>query len=148
MKIYWIVTSWIPRPLPRSKAEWEKFKKVLSLFLNVPNEPQSWATVAGHVSAIPSHNTRKPYRYFANVAKRLAINKLAQDERSLALQTIKESLEAKMKELVDKEAAEIMAAGEPKLVVQTPSDEPPMFTESSLEAVKCQNTIPQTDSQN
>ncbi len=103
--IYWLhrLTPWLPRKLPSTQAEYDDMKRILLEAYNVPDEPQVWALVAGHITSTPAHVMRKPWGHIANACKRLAINKLAQDNKVAAINELK----AKLEELTLKESARI-----------------------------------------
>lgn len=97
LRLWYQLTARVPRLLPSTWSEWADLKYVLIFYFDVPDEAQTWATVAGHVGSVPTKTLRCSYRYLANVALRLSVNKVAQDVRVEAVSELKKKLEEQMK---------------------------------------------------
>lgn len=97
------------RNLPVNAEEWIELKRVLTTYFGVPDQPEFWATIAGHVCSVPGGKIQASYQYLANVGNRLTINAAAQTVRQAAVRQLEERLAIKMKELADKEAADAAA---------------------------------------
>ncbi len=92
-----ITVDW-PRHLPRNEAEVNKLKQVLITHFGLKDEPSHWIAIFGQMCSVKPTSVRKPYRHYVNVAKRMEINKLANDSKMLEIEKLHVKLEAKLKE--------------------------------------------------
>ncbi len=100
-KLYYWLTAYVPRRLPTTEAQYDRFKNVLVDCYGVPNEPQVWALVSGQIASTPAHKLRKSWGHIANAAKRLGINGLAQRHGAIARAVLTEKVEAAAKKQKD-----------------------------------------------
>jgi len=121
LKAYYKITGKIPRHLPQTKEEFEKIKSILISTYDLEDTPQVWYTVASHMTALHPQKIKQSYEAMANVAKRMKINGVLQDQKILAEQ----ELRAKMEELA-KKAAEEAKHESVDLPTGTPEAEPPV----------------------
>ena len=91
-KLYYKLTYFLPRPIPKTEYDYEKFKDILIQYFGVKNDPKSWMTVAGQITSTPSEKMYKSWGKIANCAKRLDINKLAHDHKTQAIKDLNELL--------------------------------------------------------
>ena len=101
------LTPWFPRKLPTTKEEYEHMKAVLIKAYGVQDDPRVWATVAGHISSVPSFKIRVAWGSLANCGKRININELAQFFRQQAVTELQTKLEKAIKEFNEKEAQNV-----------------------------------------
>lgn len=99
--LFYHLTAYLPRRLPRTEAEFLKFKDILLTHYGVEDAPQSYATIAGQIQSTPGHKLRKSYGDIANQCKRLKINALAQCYRVAANQQLRHDLEVKIGQAVE-----------------------------------------------
>lgn len=92
--LWYYLTAYIPRRLPRNPDEYDRMKHALVDYFGLPNEPQVWALVAGQVTSRQAHKLRMPWGLIANAAKRIEINNVAQEDRKRALAENYKRLEA------------------------------------------------------
>lgn len=92
IKFYYWFTAYVPRHLPRNESEFESLKYVLVNYYGIADNSKSWATVAGHLSSVPSHSLRRSYGFLANTAKRIVINEVIQKFRSIAIRELEQQL--------------------------------------------------------
>ena len=107
-KLYYLLTTYIPRKLPTTPLEYARFKDILVDAYGVQNDPIAWITVAGQVTSTQTNKLRKSYGAIANAAKRLEINKLASEHRSEEYAALNKRLEEGMKELSEQATAECL----------------------------------------
>lgn len=107
IKLYWHLTAYVPRKLPKDQAEYAAFCETLEQYFGIRNSYDVWMTVAGQVTSTPPNCLRKSYGSIANAAKRLYINKVAHDQKLIAIEALNVILEQKAKELADIEATQI-----------------------------------------
>ncbi len=109
-KAWYKATAGFKRRLPTTEAEYLKFRDVMLLF-GVKDEPVSWHTIAGHIGGIKSTLMHAPWRDFANAAKRLSVNKLAQSYRAKAQKDLEDRLkvleEAEIERLKKEDATKL-----------------------------------------
>lgn len=60
--------------MPTTTEEIDKLKEILTKYYGVPDSAESWATILGHMCALPAKQIKMPYAHLANPAKRLVIN--------------------------------------------------------------------------
>ena len=94
-RLYYRLTAYWPRPLPTSPREFKHLLHVLHHYYDVPREPQALAVIAGVICSTQPTQVTKAWGHIANAAKRLKINKLAND---LKLEAIA-ALESRLAEL-------------------------------------------------
>lgn len=113
-RAWYKATAGYERKLPTTEAEFLFFRDVM-LLLGVNDEPVSWHTIAGHIGSVKSTKMHAPWIDFANAAKRLSVNKLAQSYRAKAQKDLEERLavlqEAEMERL-KKEDAKVLSNAE------------------------------------
>lgn len=98
--VWYNLTAYIPRLLPRNNEEYDFFLKVCFEAYGVPDSPQARATLAAQVGGVPGYRLRKAWGHLANQAKRLTVNKIAQEYKIRALSELQKQLEDQMKENV------------------------------------------------
>lgn len=76
-KLFYLLTAYLPRRLPTTPEQYERFKNVLIGCYGVPDTDISWITVAGQITSTPATQIRKSWGSIANAAKRVRINTLA-----------------------------------------------------------------------
>lgn len=104
-RVYYRLTAYVPRRLPHTNAEYERFLAVLKDAYGVPDEPTAWATVGGQIKSTEARRLRKPWGHIANAAKRLQINATAHNLQIMA----QAQLDAKLKEAVEREVDQLKA---------------------------------------
>lgn len=95
-KVFIRLTAKLPRRMPITMDEFESLKLDLIQGFGLKDEPNVWITVAGQIISQRATQVKITYRDLVNVARRLDINKIAHDQRALAL----EKLQAKLKEAI------------------------------------------------
>lgn len=111
-RAYYFLTAYLPRRLPIDTQDWVRLKAILAEFYGVTDQPEFWATVAGHVASTPSYMSRRSYAFLSTVAKRLTVNAAAQQVRVQAGR----ELEARLAEAVKKEAMKPEIVNAPEAV--------------------------------
>lgn len=81
IKLYYKLTASIPRHLPKTKEDVEKVKEIFTLAYNLKDSPQVWYTIFANMAAMKADETKISYKRLTNIAKRLDINKLLQDQK-------------------------------------------------------------------
>lgn len=118
---YWL-TTYLPRKIPTDSVSLSRLKHILMKYYNVPNQADCWLTIYGQLHSIPAIRLRKSYGHLANAAKRLAINKLVQEEKLLEIKKLEARLEeiAKSSEFTNGELkhAEVVEVNEEPINVQ------------------------------
>lgn len=102
-KLYYRLTAYVPRKIPSTPDEYQTLVHVLINAYGVPDDPKSWATVAGHLTSVPATKLRYPWGSLANAAKRLQTNALAQHQRMAATAVLREQQEAQIKAAIQAE---------------------------------------------
>lgn len=97
-KLFYRLTAYVPRKLPTTELEYAQFKDVLIGYYDVPDNPKSWMTVAGHICSTTPERLRKPWGNIANCAKRLDVNLLAMNHKMKATDDLNEQLKQKFEE--------------------------------------------------
>ena len=105
-QIYYQLTAYIPRPIPTTVEEYEEMKEIFMRYYGLENSAPIWATVAGQICSTPATNLRKSYGSIVNAAKRLAINKLANDQKMLAIEGLQNMLKAKMEQVAKEQVTD------------------------------------------
>lgn len=109
-RVFFKLTARIPRRMPETMSEFDSLKSDLIQGFGLKDEPNTWITVAGQIISQKATQTKITYRDLVSVAKRLEINKVAHDQRGLALEKLqvmlKEALEKQTKELANAEVPE------------------------------------------
>lgn len=80
-KLYYVLTFYMPRRLPKNLEELMKMKEIFITYYGLEDRPDIWFTVCGQISATPATHLRKPYSDMVKAAKRLAVNRLARDAK-------------------------------------------------------------------
>ncbi len=93
VKLYYQLTAYVPRSLPKNAEEFEKFRNVIINAYGVADDSKSWATICGHIASVPSYTLRKSYGKLANSAKRLIVNEIAHTFKAQAMNALKKQLE-------------------------------------------------------
>src|SRR5690349_1330197 len=96
-KAWYVLTCYIPRRLPENQLQYDYFYKVCLEAYEVIDSPQARATIASQVGAVPGYRLRKAWGHIANQAKRLTINKIAQENKQAAIIQLQKELEEHMK---------------------------------------------------
>ena len=106
IKAYYHLTAYVPRKLPKDHLQLNEMREVLELYFGLPNRHDVWLTVYGQITSTPSTSLRKSYGSIANAAKRLQVNKVAHEQKLIAIEALKVMLEEKVGELADSEIAQ------------------------------------------
>lgn len=101
------------RPLPQTKAEWEKFKEYfLDAYQDVDDMPETWTFILSQLQGVKmpelDFDPYEIYRHF----KRWKIAKVLQDEKIVYLAQLQDKLKEKIEAL---QKAEAEKNGEPSL---------------------------------
>lgn len=107
MKLYYFLTGYLPRRLPSTKDELDALRCTLQLYYGLGDSLDEWICVLGHLQATPARSLRNSYINLVNPAKRLRVNKLAQDEKMLAIGANQKILEEKLKAKLEQVASEL-----------------------------------------
>lgn len=102
-ELYYYLTAYIPRQLPTSVEEYEEMKDIFMRYYGLENNAQIWATVAGQICSTPANSLRKSYGSIVNAAKRLHINKIANEQKMLAIEELQNILKQKMEAMAEAE---------------------------------------------
>lgn len=124
VRLWLLLTAGWPRKLPQTLDEWNSLKERLHLYFGVEDEPTRWYTVAGYVMSTPPGSMRRSLSYLANVANRLHVNQLAQDQRELATIEGKRRLEEAAKKVVEDESFKEGLNGDHRAIKPEWSDVP------------------------
>lgn len=108
VRAYYILTAYLPRRLPETNAQYERFLDVLKHAYDVRDEPMAWATVGGQIKSTEARRIRKPWGHIANAAKRLHINAVAHNLQIMA----QNQLDAKLKEAAEREVERLKLEAE------------------------------------
>jgi uncharacterized protein YerC len=91
-RLYYYLTAHIPRPMPESKEDLERLKEIFIKYYGLEDSPTVWYTVFANIASVKANK-------ITNIAKRLDINKLLQDQKQIEYQKQIDSLEkAKVKD--------------------------------------------------
>lgn len=123
VKVYYYLTAYIPRPLPRTEIEIVQLKEVFIKYFGLEDNPQVWYTVFSNMASVKATKTRVFYGSLVNIARRLTINKFLQDQKQLEMEKHMATLEEKLKDKLDEAKAngEVQNPEEP-LLPPGPSD--------------------------
>lgn len=94
LKVYHMVTAYLPRKMPTTYKEFDDLKHILTQYYGLKDEPAVWATVAGQVTSTKPTSLRKPYIFIANAARRLEVNRIAQEHKEFAFRQLQSKLKA------------------------------------------------------
>jgi hypothetical protein len=100
-KFFYRLTAWFPRLLPTTQTEIDQLKQILVQHFGLKDDPRVWCTVLGQICSVKPTSIRKPYSHLVNVAKRLDINKLANDLKMVEIERLQVMLQEKLKEMAD-----------------------------------------------
>lgn len=100
-RLFYHLTAYLPRRLPATELQLEHFKRVMTQFYGLPDEPQVWVLVSGQITSTPSHRLRKAWGHIANSAKRININKLSQEWASDSRAILKAMVQQSVAQQVD-----------------------------------------------
>lgn len=96
-KLYYKLTAHVPRHLPETSEDIKKIKEVFTQVFGLEDSPQVWYTVFANMASVKATSTRVSYASLVNIAKRLEINKLLQDQKKIEhdthMLTLKEEAE-------------------------------------------------------
>lgn len=99
---YYHLTAHWPRPLPRSSEDIAKIKDIFTQAFSLKDEHQVWYTVFSNMAAVKNTKSRVSYASLVTIARRLDINKLLQDHKTIEsvqhLAKLKAELEMKLSE--------------------------------------------------
>ncbi len=122
-KLYYLLTAYVPRKLPSDEWEYDDLKGILIKYFGLKqDDPKTWLTVAGHIQSTPTYKMTCSYGLLANVAKRLTVNKLAQEHKILETARLNALLQAKMEEEAKRMQEEADEAGEAPLTTEQVND--------------------------
>jgi hypothetical protein len=91
-RLFYLLTAFVPRRLPATEYEFCHMQDVLVDAYGVTNEAKVWATVCGHMTAVPSTKIRISWGKLATAAKRLEINMLINSHRQRAGEELQKQL--------------------------------------------------------
>lgn len=125
-RLYYKLTAYVPRRLPHTSPEYDRFLAVLKEAYDVPDEPAAWATVGGQIKSTKAHWLHKPWGFIANAAKRLYINAVANNLQIMAQAQLTAKLEdAVAREVERSKAEENEQARTAALALEAAKDVPP-----------------------
>ncbi len=105
--IWYRFTALIPRPIPKTEAEFEALKKHLMLYLGVEDTQVGWITVASEIQNTRTKFLRKPYYLYANACRKNEINGMCENQKRLE----GAKLTARLKETMERIASEPVPEG-------------------------------------
>lgn len=98
-RLYYFLTAHIPRPMPETQDDIDNLKEIFIKYYNLEDSPTVWYTVFANIASIKANKKTISYRAITNIAKRLDINKLLQDQKQIEYQKELDRLEkAKVKD--------------------------------------------------
>lgn len=100
IKAWYLATASYPRVMPKTDSQWYEMKEALVSAFGLKDEPKTWYTIASHLQGHERTSMRMSYRKLANVANRLIINDLCQDQKKIASKVINDKLEGEMAKLI------------------------------------------------
>ena len=103
IRAYYHLTAYIPRRLPTDHAELNDFRGTLQQYFGLEDKHEVWLTVYGHIQSTPATSLRKSYGSIANAAKRLQVNKTAQEQKIVAIQALQLMLKENMEGMTNHE---------------------------------------------
>lgn len=83
VKYYYRLTAWVPRKMPETKEQLEHLRKVFVEAFGLEDSHQVFYTVFANIASVKGTSIRIRYGQLVNIAKRLEINKLLQDQKVL-----------------------------------------------------------------
>lgn len=83
LKTYYKLTAWFPRKMPENIQELEALRKVFVEAFGLEDSNQVFYTVFANIASVKATSIRIRYDHVTNIAKRLNINKLLQDQKIL-----------------------------------------------------------------
>lgn len=95
LKAWYQLTKYWPRPIPETKEDFEKLKNILQLYFGTADASVAWITVASEIQNTRSKFLRKPLYLYANVARKIEINGMCENEKRFEGR----KLQARLKEL-------------------------------------------------
>lgn len=108
-KLFYKLTFFWPRKLPRNKEELELFKTVVINAFNVDDNEKALLTLLGNVQSTPANKSRRSWYELAVIANRLKVNSLMQDEKQKIISSLEEKLKAGFEKLAEEEKAKAVA---------------------------------------
>lgn len=106
IKIWFKLTAWFPRKLPDTIEKLDRMLEVLKKYFGLEAGPDVWITVLSQIGATPPTQSRRSLSSIATVARRLKVNKLANDKKAGYYKEIQEILAQKIESVGDKKDAE------------------------------------------
>lgn len=101
IKLYYYLTKYLPRPLPRTDEEFKALKQTLIQYYGLEDHPKYWYTALSQLMAGPPTSLHRSYGHMVNAAKKLEVAAIVQTERQLATNELKARLETHMREMQD-----------------------------------------------
>lgn len=122
VKLYYKATSWFPRALPQTKEDIDHVKQVFTQAFGLEDSHQVWYTLFANMASVKGSSMRVSYGSLANIAKRLDINKLLQDQKQLEYETHMDILKAKAEKILNEAGPQTPADPDEPLMPSGPSD--------------------------
>ena len=104
-KLWYRLTAWYPRKLPRTATQYAGLKDVLRQAFGLRDEPATWATAAGQVSSTQANKARRPLTHIVNAVRRIDTNKCAAEDRQRAMDQLRRLMARAAKDFADHEAS-------------------------------------------
>ncbi len=112
MKLFYLLTAYLPRPLPKTKEEFEHMRQLMIKYYGLEDDPKVTYTLVSQLMTGAPFSLRRSYGMMANSAKKLRIAKLVHDLKEIAI----EEETARLKALAEKTgpfSGEVDSGGDP-----------------------------------
>lgn len=109
LKLFYKLTFFWPRKLPRNQREWELLKTVVIDVYGVEDNEKTLLTLIGNCQSTPPNKSRRSWYELAVIAKRLKVNSLMQDEKQKIISSLEEKLKIEFEKLATEEKAKAVA---------------------------------------
>lgn len=96
LKLYYYLTRYWPRRMPRTDEDMKKLTQVLKKYYGLDDDPAKLSMIAGQIGAMPASSMRKSYGALVNSALRLDVNLAAYNLKREAQRDIDEKLKSLM----------------------------------------------------
>lgn len=106
--------------LPENAEQFLAMKVHLISSYGVKDQPEVWYTIASHIQAQKAWGVIGNWQEFANVGRKVIINRQAQDQKEIEGAKIQAKLEEAAKKVADALKAEQEANGKPETVLTIP----------------------------
>lgn len=115
IKIYYQLTKYVPRALPRTEEEFKEFKHILTHAYGLEDHPKYLYTLASQLVAGGPTSLFRSYGKMINAVKKLDVAALSALQRDVASEELRARLEAKTKEMQDALKKEEASQGEDRI---------------------------------